>query len=99
MYKTLAVSSTQGDVGKDDMKDFMVAGTTNTGASKGNVFMPSDYLNFSPLYFPKLVNIFPELKSDPTILVEASLNKVKVNKVEGLFRAGPGCCVQQEKQR
>lgn len=37
MYKTLAVSSTQGDVGKADMKDFMVAGTTNTGTSKGTV--------------------------------------------------------------
>lgn len=52
----------------------------------GSVFMPFDYLNFSPLYFPQLVNLFPELKSDPPILVEASLNKVKVNKVEGLFR-------------
>lgn len=49
----------------------------------GNVFLPSDYLNFSPLYFPQLVNIFFELKIDPTNLVEASLT---LNKVEGLLQ-------------
>lgn len=49
----------------------------------GNVFLPSDYLNFPPLYFPQLVNIFFELEIDPTNLVEASLT---LNKVEGLLQ-------------
>lgn len=49
----------------------------------GNVFMPYDYLNFSPLYFPQLVNIFLELRSDPTVPAEASLT---LNKVEGLLQ-------------